>query len=54
MHDHNFKILENPHNFDLRVLESLWIHKLSPRLNDRSSSTELSIPFTSLFQTNET
>ena len=47
IHDHNFKILDNPHNFDLRILESLWIHKLKPSLNDRpsSSSTELSIVF---------
>ena len=43
IHDHNFKILDKPHNFDLRILESLWIHKLKPSLNDRSSSTELSI-----------
>ena len=43
IHEHNFKILDNPHNFDLRILESLWIHKLKPSLNDRSSSTELSI-----------
>ena len=43
IHDNNFKILDNPHNFDLRILESLWIHKLKPSLNDRSSSTELSI-----------
>ena len=43
IHEHNLKILDNPHNFDLRILESLWIHKLKPSLNDRSSSTELSI-----------
>ena len=43
IHDNNFKILDNPHNFDLRILESFWIHKLKPSLNDRSSSTELSI-----------
>ena len=43
IHDYNFKILDNPHNFDMCILESLWIHKLKPSLNDRSSSTELSI-----------
>ena len=43
IHDYNFEILDNPHNFDLRILESLWIRKLKPSLNDRSSSTELSI-----------
>ena len=30
IHDHNFKILDNPHNFDLCILESLWINNLSP------------------------
>ena len=43
IHDHNFKISENLHNFDLRILESLWNHKLNSSLNDRSSSIELSI-----------
>ena len=43
IHDHNFKILDNPHNFDRRILESLWIHNLKPSLNDRSCSVELSI-----------
>ena len=38
IHEHNFKIFEI-----LRILESLWIHELKPSLNDRSSSTELSI-----------
>ena len=41
--DNNFKILDNCKNNDLRILESLWIHKLKPSLNDRSSSAELSI-----------
>ena len=36
------KILDNPHKNDQRILESLWIHKLKPSLNDRSISTELS------------
>ena len=39
----NFKILDSCKNNDLRILESLWIHKLKPSLNDRSSSAELSI-----------
>ena len=41
--DNNFKILDSCKNNDLRILESLWIHKLKPSLNDRSSSAELSI-----------
>ena len=44
----NSKILEHSlnsghYNFELRIHESLWIHKLKPSLNDRSSWTELSI-----------
>ena len=41
--DNNFKILDSCKNNDLRILESSWIHKLKPSLNDRSSSAELSI-----------
>ena len=41
--DNNFKIIDYCHNFDLRILESLWIQKLKPSLNDRSSSAELFI-----------
>ena len=43
INDNNFKILDSCKNNDLRILESLRIHKLKPSLNDRSSSAELSI-----------
>ena len=38
----NFKILACD-KFDLRLLESLFIHKLTPSLNDQHSSTDLLI-----------
>ena len=41
--DNNFKILDSCKNNDLRILESLWIHKVKPSLNDLSSSAGLSI-----------
>ena len=39
----NFKILASCDRFDLRLLESLFIHKLKPSLNDEHSSTDLLI-----------
>ena len=39
----NFKILASCDKFDLRLLESLFIHKLKPSLNDQHSSTDLLI-----------
>ena len=39
----NFKILASCDRFDLRLLESLFIHKLKPSLNDQHSSTDLLI-----------
>ena len=41
--DDNFKILDTCDPFDLRLLESIYIHKKKPSLNDQNSSTELSI-----------
>ena len=41
--DCNFKILDTCNSFDLRLLESIYIHKKKPSLNDQNSSTELSI-----------
>ena len=37
------KILDCCDNFDIRTLESLYIHKLKPSLNDQHSSTDLFI-----------
>ena len=39
----NFKILDSCQPFDLRILESLYIHKIKPSLNDNASSVELYI-----------
>ena len=39
----NFKILASCDRFDLRLLESLFIQKLKPSLNDQHSSTDLLI-----------
>ena len=39
----NFKILASGDKFDLKLLESLFIHKLKPYLNDQHSSTDLLI-----------
>ena len=41
--ENNFKILDSCQPFDLRILESIYIHKIKPSLNDHSSSVELSI-----------
>ena len=41
--DDSFKILSNSTVFDLKVLESLYIHKLQPNLNDYNSSFDLYI-----------
>ena len=41
--DNNFKILDSCQPFDLRILESIYIHKIKPSLNDHASSVELSI-----------
>ena len=41
--DDSFKILSNSNVFDLKVLESLYIHKLQPNLNDYNSSFDLHI-----------
>ena len=40
--DNNFKILGSCQPFDLRILESIYIHKIKPSLNDHASSVELS------------
>ena len=39
--ENDFKILDCCDNFDIRTLESLYIHKLKPSLNDQHSSTDL-------------
>ena len=39
----NFKILASCDKLDLRLLESLFIHKLKPSLNDQHRSTDLLI-----------
>ena len=39
----NFKILDSCQPFDLRILESIYIHKIKPSLNDNASSVELAI-----------
>ena len=41
--DDSFKILSNSNVFDLKVLESLYIHKLQQNLNDYNSSFDLHI-----------
>ena len=41
--DNNFKILDSCQPFNLRILESIYIHKIKPSLNDHASSVELSI-----------
>ena len=41
--DDLFKILSNSNVFDLKFLESLYIHKLQPNLNDYNSSFDLHI-----------
>ena len=41
--DDNFIIIDTCDSFDLRLLESIYIHKKKPYLNDQNSSTELSI-----------
>ena len=43
IHDCNFKILDTCNSFDLRLLESIYIHKKKSSLNDQNSSTELNI-----------
>ena len=39
----DFKIFDCCDNLDVRTLESLYIHKLKPSLNDQHSSTDLFI-----------
>ena len=41
--DDSFKILSNSTVFDLKVLETLYIHKLQPNLNYYNSSLDLHI-----------
>ena len=41
--DDNFNILDTCDPFDLRLLESIYIHKKKLSFNDQNSSTELSI-----------
>ena len=41
--ENNFKILDSCQPFDLRILESIYIHKIKPSLNDHASSVELAI-----------
>ena len=41
--ENNFKILDSCQPFDLRILESIYIHKIKPSLNDHASSVELYI-----------
>ena len=41
--ENDFKILDCCDNFDIRTLESHYIHKLKPSLNDQHSSTDLFI-----------
>ena len=39
----NFSVLAKCPTFDLRLLESIYIHKLSPNLNNHNSSCPLNI-----------
>ena len=41
--ENDFKILGCCDNLDIRTLESLYIHKLKPSLNDQHNSTDLFI-----------
>ena len=41
--ENDFKILDCCDNLDIRTLESLYIHKLKPSLNDQHSPTDLFI-----------
>ena len=41
--DCNFKILDMCNSFDLKLLESIYVHKKKPSLNDQNNSTELNI-----------
>ena len=43
IHDDNFKILNKCQNYDLQLLESLFINKLKPTLNNYESSIDLYI-----------
>ena len=43
VHECDFRILDSCSNFDLRILESIYIHKLKPSLNDYASSVELCV-----------
>ena len=39
----NFKILATSNRFDIKTVESIFIHKLKPTLNDSNASTPLHI-----------
>ena len=39
----NFSVLDRCHDYDLRLLESIFIHKLSPNLNNQTSACPLNI-----------
>ena len=41
--ENNFKILDSCQPFDLRILESIYIHKIKPSLNGHASSVERGI-----------
>ena len=39
----NFKIISSSNKFDIRILESIFIHRESPTLKDQASSFKLTI-----------
>ena len=41
--ENGFKIVDSCDNFDIRTLETLYIHKLKPSMNKQCNSTDLFI-----------
>ena len=39
----NFKLVNKSNKYEIKIVESILIHKLGPNLNDRESSLPLSI-----------
>ena len=39
----NFKLVNKSNKYEIKIVESILIHKLGPNLNDRGSSFPLSI-----------
>ena len=40
---YNYKLVNKSNKYEIKIVESILIHKLSPNLNDRGSSFPLSI-----------